>query len=609
PKLKETPTDIVDVGDFELDYESSEDNAFTPTITPNSVSLLGAAASDSGYSPVGDLAPPPAENPYAKQAYTAAQSEDAETKVFSSDQLTANIPLARMETQEMDIPNWTLLETAKIDSETIPMPQDLDVVEASAEAPVAPTEKAPIKTFNPVEGLSNTPPVSHSAPTQQYQVDSLYTEEDDQQGAVMFQLTPEAQAQIQQSLQPKPAAPEPVAQQTQGGFLGDGEQSMIFNADATAQIQAALAAEAAKLGLNQASPSDATPEEDVSLLETQQLPRVDANQDRLSESQRLLQQERDQLAEERRKLEEERARFKIEAERRQLDEERRKFEEERRKIDEERQKIQEAQKAAEEKAAMQPSESQRIKLQQELEVAREANRQLVIEAAAAERKRLEAELRAIREGEQKKLEIDAAREAERKRLEEQFRLSADTERKRLETEIQAAREAARRKKAEAAEAAKKEPDAKQWGGPKKKDKSGDGKRRSTDEVKSIEEQTALKAAQTAKEQENKTRNEALSKFCADYAINSALHMKILGHLKRVGGRPQGKIEVAKVVDSNQAIVGQILDDFVQAKIVKRVRAPRIRGGYGYSFSASPKTRNMIVTLLRLSEDGVKWPAF
>lgn len=616
PKLKETPTDIVDVGDFELDYESSDDNAFAPTTT-NSVSLLGAAATDSGYSPVGDLAPPPAENPYAKQAYKAAGAEEAETKVFSSDQLSANIPLARMETQEMDIPNWTLLETAKIDSETVPTPKDLDVVEAApvAEAPASPAtppEQAPVKPFNPVEGLTNTPPVSHSAPTQQYQVDSLYSEDDDQQSAVMFQLTPEAQAQIQQSLQPKPPEPAPqAAPATGGGFLGDGEESMIFNADATAQIQAALAAEAAKLGLNQpapAAPPAPAGEEDVSLLETQQLPRVEAK-DQLSESQRLLQQERNQLAEERRKLDEERARFKIEAERRQLEEERRKFDEERRKIDEERRKIAEALKAQEKAKAVEPSESQRIKLQQELEVAREANRQLVVEAAEAERKRLEAELRAIREGEQKKLEIDQAREAERKRLEEQFRLSADAERKRLETEIQAAREAARRKKAEAAGASKKEPESKQWGGPKKKVKGSDGKRRSTDEVKSIEEQTALKAAQRAKEQENKTRNEALTKFCTDYAINSALHLKILGHLKRVGGRPEGKIEVSKVVDSNQAIVGQILDDFVQAKIVKRVRAPRIRGGYGYSFSASPKTRNMIVTLLRLSEDGEKWPAF
>lgn len=610
PKLKDTPTDIVDVGDFELDYESSDDNAFTPTTTTtNSVSLLGTAANDSGYSPVGDLAPPPAENPYAKQAYQAAEKEEAETKVFSSDQLTANIPLARMETQEMDIPNWTLLETAKIDSTTIPTPPDLEIVDESASPP-------PVQTFNPVEGLSSTPPVSqasppvsHSAPTQQYQVDSLYSEEDDQQSAVMFQLTPEAQAQIQQSLQPKTPEPEPVAPQAQGGFMGDGEESMIFNADAAAQIQAVLAAEAAKLGLNQpAAPANPEPKEDVSLLETQQLPRVQAKPDQLSESQRLLQQERAQLAEERRKLEEERARFKIEAERRKLEEERRKFDEERRKIDEERQKLLAAQQEKEAQVALQPSESQRIKLQQELEVAREANRQLVIEAAEAERKRLEAELRAIREGEQKKLEIDAAREAERKRLEEQFRLSADAERKRLETEIQAAREAARRKKAEA-DAAKKDQEPKQWGGPKKKDKSGDSKRRSTDEVKSIEEQTALKAAQTAKEQENKTRNQALSKFCEDYAINSALHMKILGHLKRVGGRPEGKIEVSKVVESNQAIVGQILDDFVQAKIVKRVRAPRIRGGYGYSFSASPKTRNMIVTLLRLSEDGEKWPAF
>lgn len=628
PKLKETPTDIVDVGDFELDYESSDDNAFAPTANTNSVSLLGATAEDTGYSPVGDLAPPPAENPYAKQAYTGgdeADKHEAETKVFSSDQMTANIPLARMETQEMDIPNWTLLETAKLDTNAAPTPQELEVVEenpAFAELPspatpatpatpaVAAPEQATNQTFNPVENLSPTPPVSSSAPTQAYQVDALYSEEEDQQSAVMFQLTPEAQAQIQQSLQPKPPEPEPKPQpQSYGGFMGDGEESMILSdANAMAQIQAALAAEAAKLGLkkneDQAPAAEApeSQEEDVSLLETQQLPRVDPKKDQLSESQRLLQIERENLAEERRKLEEERARMQLEAERRQL-------EEERRKLEEERKAMLEAQKEKEKKVELAPSESQRIKLQQELEVAREANRQLVIEAAEAERKRLEAELRAIREEEQKKLEIDAAREAERKRLEEQFRLSADAERKRLEAEIQAAREAARRKKEEAAGAKKAEGDEKKWGGPKKKDKSADSKRRSTDEVKSIEEQTALKAAQRAKEKETESRNKTMSKFCEDYAINSAVHIKILGHLKRVGGRPEGKIEVSKAVDSNQALVGQILDDFVQAKIVKRVRAPRIRGGYGYSFSASPKTRNMIVTLLRLSDDGEKWPAF
>jgi hypothetical protein len=597
PVVKDTPTDIVDVGDFELDYESQDDMAAAPA---NATLFSASPSSDSGYSPLGQLDQKGSnENPYASQAYA---EQEADARLYDPKQLTGN-PLARMETQEMHVPTWALLETVKLDqAQGADAPAELDSIdESSAPPPTIDPEKT-TELFS-----SDQPPLprsSSTAATTRYEVQSLYDSAEDNQEAVMFQLTPEAQAQIQQSLAPSTPAQAPAtAPETDADFYGgDGEDSMILtDVNAMAEIQAMLAKEAAKLGLTPATPPNPTPPTgDVSLLETQPLPQVTKEVSLLSESQRL-QSERAALEEERRLFAEEKARLQLAADRRAFENERRKFEEEKRQL------ALETEQRHEER-----SESQRMKLQQELSSAREANRLLVVEAADAERRRLEAELKSLREDENRKVESEVAREAERKRLEEQFRQSADNERKRLEAEIHAARAAARRKKSGGVPVVKapaSESGAKQWGPPNKKVKvdGASDKPRSTDEINSIEEQTALKATDRTQEKELDARNTVLRSFIAEYAINSALHVKILGFLKRAGGRPEGKAEVAKFVNANQAAVGQILDDFVQARVVKRVRAPRIRGGYGYSFSASPKTRNMIVTLLRLSNEGASWP--
>jgi hypothetical protein len=599
PAVKDTATDIVDVGDFELDYESSDEGQFE-VLDPQQTTPFGPLmTSERGYSPVSPMAEDSSgQNPFAHQAYTG--SSETKSEAYDQSLTRSEVPLNRMETQEMYVPNWTLLETSKIDDPgDSNIPAEIDITEQSS------TTSPPAQ---PIEGFQSVP-----SPTA------------------------------------APAASTPEQDPNYFG-VGDGEDSMLLSdAGNIAQIQAILAAEAAKLGLtspkvaadkaaadkaaadkaaaDKAAADKAAADKAAAdaMLEAQRMSmqgQISTStqshdvQAPISESQRMLRLERKKLAEERRKFDEEREQFRLATERRKFEEERRKFEEERRLHNQQIQSSQVSPQVSPQVSSL-ASESQRIKL--ELEMAREANRQLVMKAANAERERLEAELKSLRDGEQGKLEAEAVREAERKRLEEQFRLSADAERKRLEAEIHAAREAARRKKSGPVPAVQPGQATPRWGGPQKSVKksepslqllegrSGSSERRSTDEVKSIEQQTALRASQTIKNNELAKRNSIIQQFIDEYAINSALHIKILGYLKRAGGRPQGKIEVSKYVDSSQAIVGQILDDFAQAKIIKRVRAPRIRGGYGYSFSASPKTRNMIMSLLRLSDEGKKWP--
>ncbi|MEZ0227829.1 MAG: hypothetical protein ACAI25_04335, partial [Planctomycetota bacterium] len=61
--------------------------------------------------------------------------------------------------------------------------------------------------------------------------------------------------------------------------------------------------------------------------------------------------------------------------------------------------------------------------------------------------------------------------------------------------------------------------------------------------------------------------------------------------------------VQSAVGGSAAAISSILEDFVQARLLRRRRSPRIRGGTGFLYAPSPKTKNAVTRLLRRYEDG------
>jgi hypothetical protein len=95
----------------------------------------------------------------------------------------------------------------------------------------------------------------------------------------------------------------------------------------------------------------------------------------------------------------------------------------------------------------------------------------------------------------------------------------------------------------------------------------------------------------------------LRKFLVDYAIVSELHLRVLERFSREGTeKVLGRPEVQAAVGGSAAGVASIIEDFVQARLLKRRRSPRVRGGTGFLYSPSPKTRNTVKRLLRLYEE-------
>jgi anti-anti-sigma factor len=96
----------------------------------------------------------------------------------------------------------------------------------------------------------------------------------------------------------------------------------------------------------------------------------------------------------------------------------------------------------------------------------------------------------------------------------------------------------------------------------------------------------------------------LKKFLGDYALVSELHLRVLDKFSREGvEKVLGRPEVQSAVGGSAAAISSILEDFVQARLLRRRRSPRIRGGTGFLYSPSPRTRNAVIRLLRRYEDG------
>ncbi|MGE0713482.1 MAG: hypothetical protein AB7N76_36400 [Planctomycetota bacterium] len=93
------------------------------------------------------------------------------------------------------------------------------------------------------------------------------------------------------------------------------------------------------------------------------------------------------------------------------------------------------------------------------------------------------------------------------------------------------------------------------------------------------------------------REVELMLFVHDFAIRSDLHLRVLDRFAQSSDRVLGPQDLQGGGD-----VQPVLDQFVQSRLLRRARSPRIRGGSGFVFSASPQTRNTVVRLLKMWAD-------
>ena len=90
----------------------------------------------------------------------------------------------------------------------------------------------------------------------------------------------------------------------------------------------------------------------------------------------------------------------------------------------------------------------------------------------------------------------------------------------------------------------------------------------------------------------------LKVFVHDYALTSALHLELLDRFAQAGERPLGPADLRSPGKSGGRVT-DVVDQFVQCKLVRRTRAPRVRGGMGFLFSPSPKVHGLVKQLLQL----------
>lgn len=88
-------------------------------------------------------------------------------------------------------------------------------------------------------------------------------------------------------------------------------------------------------------------------------------------------------------------------------------------------------------------------------------------------------------------------------------------------------------------------------------------------------------------------------FMHDFAITSNLHLQVLDRFVKADTEILGRTDLQVATGGTRAQVIEIVDQFVQSRLVRRMRSPRIRGGSGFVFSPSPATRNTVTRLLKM----------
>ncbi|MCA8924717.1 MAG: STAS domain-containing protein [Planctomycetes bacterium] len=87
-------------------------------------------------------------------------------------------------------------------------------------------------------------------------------------------------------------------------------------------------------------------------------------------------------------------------------------------------------------------------------------------------------------------------------------------------------------------------------------------------------------------------------FLHDYALQTPLHLELLTRFALAGERALGPADLRAAGNSGGRVT-DVVDQFVQCRLVRRTRAPRVRGGTGFVFSPSPRVSGLVKKLIKL----------
>lgn len=94
------------------------------------------------------------------------------------------------------------------------------------------------------------------------------------------------------------------------------------------------------------------------------------------------------------------------------------------------------------------------------------------------------------------------------------------------------------------------------------------------------------------------RDLELRLFMHDHALSSPLHLQVLERLARTSDQAFGRSELQLATGSALGVISGVIDQLVAARLLRRTRAPRARGGVGFVLSMSPASRNTLGRLLK-----------
>lgn len=94
------------------------------------------------------------------------------------------------------------------------------------------------------------------------------------------------------------------------------------------------------------------------------------------------------------------------------------------------------------------------------------------------------------------------------------------------------------------------------------------------------------------------RDLELRLFMHDHALSTPLHLQVLERLARSSDQAFGRSELQLATGSALGVVSGVIDQLVAARLLRRTRAPRARGGVGFVLSMSPASRNVLARLIK-----------
>jgi hypothetical protein len=105
-------------------------------------------------------------------------------------------------------------------------------------------------------------------------------------------------------------------------------------------------------------------------------------------------------------------------------------------------------------------------------------------------------------------------------------------------------------------------------------------------------------AQPAMSDAPDARDLELRLFMHDHALSSPVHLQVLERLARTSDQAFGRSELQLATGAALGVISGVIDQLVAARLLRRTRAPRARGGVGFVLSMSPASRNVLGRLLK-----------